>query len=316
MSNLTIQDAWDATVNKIDDQEYITESLLNAAPQSLANRTLYLKNHRHDGVRTPNYFATATVLGANSLALALDPECGNVLWMPIHFQSPILNTGAVVLRVGSSDETTLIQADGTWLEMGQLRIGGVYTIMYVGGDRYMLLNPSAPVGLLRWHISPNGINGYLGMDGTLVSRSGAYAALWAWAQAQGIVVPDATWSAGYRGLFSSGNGSTTFRLPKVQGEFPRFYDAGAGVDPGRAFGLAQLDAIQNITGKFGIDNITQTATTPEGAFYYDPPDVHEANTGPGGVAEGAYANFDASRIVRTAAETRSRNITFTLHIKY
>jgi hypothetical protein len=130
--------------------------------------------------------------------------------------------------------------------------------------------------------------------------------------------------AAYSGLFAAigvtygvGNGSTTFNLPDLRGEFIRGWSHGrSGVDPARVLGSSQLDAIQNITGSFGIDNITQQETTPTGAFYYDPENVHTPGTGPGGVAEGAYANFDASRIARTALETRSRNIALLYIIKY
>jgi microcystin-dependent protein len=64
--------------------------------------------------------------------------------------------------------------------------------------------------------------GYLECNGAAVSRS-TYSALFA------IVGT----------TFGAGNGSTTFNLPDMRGEFPRGWDNGRGVDSGRAFGSAQ-----------------------------------------------------------------------------
>lgn len=44
MSNLTENAAWEEFVNKIENGEEITDALLNAAAQALANRTAYLRN--------------------------------------------------------------------------------------------------------------------------------------------------------------------------------------------------------------------------------------------------------------------------------
>ena len=61
-----------------------------------------------------------------------------------------------------------------------------------------------------------------------------YANLWAWAQANSVVVADVNWAADL-GALSSGNGTTTFRLQDIRGRFPRFFDDGRGVDAGRVF---------------------------------------------------------------------------------
>lgn len=43
--------------------------------------------------------------------------------------------------------------------------------------------------------------------------------------------------------FGAGDGSTTFNLPDLRGEFVRGWDNGKGTDSGRAFGSSQSDAI-------------------------------------------------------------------------
>ena len=64
--------------------------------------------------------------------------------------------------------------------------------------------------------------GYLKCDGSAVSRT-VYAKLFA-------VLGT---------LYGAGNGSTTFHLPDLRGEFPRFWDDARGIDPSRACGSWQ-----------------------------------------------------------------------------
>lgn len=140
-------------------------------------------------------------------------------------------------------------------------------------------------------------SGYLECNGAAISRT-TYAALFvALGTAYGV-----------------GNGTTTFNLPDMRGVFQRGYDHGRLVDSGRVFGSSQLDALQNITGSFGIDDITMTRTTPTGAFQYD--GVEISNAGPADVGDAGTCTFDASRVARTASETRPRNITVMYVIKY
>ena len=46
--------------------------------------------------------------------------------------------------------------------------------------------------------------------------------------------------------FGAGDGSTTFRLPDLRGEFLRAWDDGRGVDSGRVFGSAQAQQTDNL----------------------------------------------------------------------
>jgi microcystin-dependent protein len=94
-----------------------------------------------------------------------------------------------------------------------------------------LVGNSSFAGMVAFFAMNTAPSGWLDADGSAVSRT-TYAALFA---AIGTT-------------FGSGDGSTTFNLPDMRGEFPRGWDDGRGVDSGRAFGSAQLDQMQKITG--------------------------------------------------------------------
>lgn len=90
----------------------------------------------------------------------------------------------------------------------------------IGGDN--------TAGHIAYFARTSAPTGYLKANGALVSRT-TYAALFA---AIGTT-------------FGAGDGSTTFNLPDLRGEFIRGWDDGRGVDSGRAIGSAQSGEIQS-----------------------------------------------------------------------
>ncbi|HCL3991276.1 TPA: phage tail protein [Pseudomonas aeruginosa] len=105
--------------------------------------------------------------------------------------------------------------------------------------------------------------------------------------------------------YGTGNGSTTFNLPDYRGEFIRGVDLGRGVDPGRAFGSLQLDALQAHTHVSVVTAIGLSGGTGE---------FSGAAGSPGGTRV-------TDRVVevsgaRVATETRSRNVAALICIKY
>ena len=111
-----------------------------------------------------------------------------------------------------------------------------------------------PVGTFFWHTGTTPPPGGIVLDGELRSRA-AFPDLWAFAQTSGnISVDDASWAFGQ---YSPGDGSTTFRVPKVDDRFIR------GKSATRAVGLVEEDAIRNITGKTGY----MAGGAPAGAFF-------------------------------------------------
>lgn len=127
-------------------------------------------------------------------------------------------------------------------------------------------------------------SGWLKANGAAISRS-AYATLFA---AIGTT-------------FGAGDGSTTFNLPDLRGEFVRGWDDGRGVDSGRGFGTAQADEFE--------------------AHYHDVRTNSATGSGTGG---GGYFISDAGvgALERTRAtpsggsETRPRNVALLYCIKF
>jgi hypothetical protein len=132
-----------------------------------------------------------------------------------------------------------------------------------------------------------------------------------WLKANGALVSRTTFAALFSAIgttFGAGDGSTTFALPDLRGEFPRGWDDGRGADSGRVFGSAQGDAIRNITGNFSAGKFVSAS----GAFNVD----SVTQSGDGSQQTGGNFSFSAARVVPTAAENRPRNVALLACIKF
>ena len=109
--------------------------------------------------------------------------------------------------------------------------------------------------------------------------------------------------------YGVGDGSTTFNIPDLRGEFIRGFDNGRGVDIGRSVGTSQADAIRNITGSFR----TKSDDGASGAFAKQTSHAYVGTQAGNGTD---YTDFDVSRVVPTAADNRPRNIAMMFCIKY
>jgi len=116
--------------------------------------------------------------------------------------------------------------------------------------------------------------------------------------------------------YGPGNGTTTFNLPDLRGEFVRGADDGRSIDVGRTLGTPQLDALQNITG--GVENIQIDETSVIGAVTgaFQATDNGANGNSAAFNSPGIDITFDASRVARTADETRPRNVAMHYCIKY
>lgn len=138
-------------------------------------------------------------------------------------------------------------------------------------------------------------SGYLVANGSELNRSD-YPFLWDFAQQSGMLVIEAD-RAGNEGAFTSGNGTSTFRIPDLRGEFLRALDNGRGVDLDRVAGSWQKDEFKSHT-----HNITPMS--PENAV-----------TNLGIVAWSSRREVVKTTEATGGDETRPRNIAYPIYIK-
>lgn len=156
-------------------------------------------------------------------------------------------------------------------------------------------NPTGTVITFAGQTAPDG---YLVCDGSNVSRS-TYLKLF-----------DVIGT-----LYGIGDGSTTFTLPDLRGEFVRGWDRGKGTDPGRAMGSFQQHALEshnhsvNDTGHAHENVSTGSGTAASGIQV----------AAPGGGTNAPNTDTSTTGITinsaGTAAETRPRNVAMLMCIK-
>lgn len=173
------------------------------------------------------------------------------------------------------------------------------------------LASAVPLGTIQHWIGKraNIPDGWVALDGQLVNRAD-FPDLWPMVQAGAFpVLSDATWQSDItkRGLFSSGNGTTTFRFPDANGKYTGslqgLYLRGDG-KTGTSSGQILEDAIRNITGEFAINvgvgvigaNAPTSGALTKGTAY------SSFMNGASAACHGA--RFDASLAVPTADENR------------
>lgn len=96
-----------------------------------------------------------------------------------------------------------------------------------------------PAGTVIWTARNTAPTGYVKANGAAISRS-TYSALFS---AIGTT-------------FGSGDGSTTFNVPDLRGEFVRGWDDSRGIDSGRSFGSAQADDLKSHTHSISPSTVT------------------------------------------------------------
>ncbi|QDP49094.1 phage tail protein [Hyphomonas sp.] len=191
-------------------------------------------------------------------------------------------TGNVTGPASATDSAVALY-DGTGgktLKNGPALGTAANNIPQLDSDGLLSASVTFPVGIPFWWPANTPPSWALECDGAAISRT-TYADLFA--------VIGTT--------FGAGDGSTTFNLPDLRGEFIRGWDNGRGVDGSRVFGSAQSDEVKSHS--------------------------HGYHTNVGAFAAGGAAqlNFNgAGSAVSTNAfggsETRPRNIALLACIKY
>lgn len=127
-----------------------------------------------------------------------------------------------------------------------------------------------------------------------------------WLKANGAAVSRTTYANLFAAIgttFGTGDGSTTFNLPDLRGEFLRGWDDGRGADSGRVFGSNQAAAFASHTHTtapfLGNINWSRAGFAPDGLGFL----TNEVGGGPGTVS------------ATGGSETRPRNVALLACIK-
>lgn len=174
---------------------------------------------------------------------------------------------------------------------------------------------NAFVGMESYYppLAGNGVHpAWIEKAGGTFSRD-AYPSLWAWVEAHGLVVTEANWQAikaaspnGSVAVYSSGDGSTTFRAPDVgeEGGFSRAIKGATGATPpvGDLDGGFE-DQMQPITGEIPQDVVNSSLS---GAFYADGRYNSQVAINNDGYTSIDPVLLDSSRVTRTGSETSPR----------
>jgi len=193
----------------------------------------------------------------------------------------------------------------SWNAKGDLAVGITDNnagILTVGTNNQVLTVDSAQTTGLKWaeviSILPGTVisfastvvpSGFLDCNGAAISRT-TYSSLF----------------AGIGTVFGNGNGTTTFNIPDLRGEFIRGWDNGRGADSGRVFGSFQAgDFTSHNHGNSSI-TILRVLATPDGPNW--------------GLAQGYYGGQEtingSGTYSQGGSETRPRNIALLYCIKF
>lgn len=156
--------------------------------------------------------------------------------------------------------------------------------------------------------------------GQEVSRA-TYPLLYAHAIAEGLLVTEVAWPND-KGKFGEGDGSTTFRMPDLRGQFLRAWAHGGGVDAGRALASTQDWATgrPKTTDAVAVtDSGTRTPVGNNGASLgteINPSQIGFVRaskatnnvTASGADATGGGLEMDVINVIAGDAETRPRNV--------
>jgi len=142
-----------------------------------------------------------------------------------------------------------------------------------------------PTGMVIWVAMSTAPTGFIKANGAAVSRT-TYSALFT---AIGTT-------------FGAGDGSTTFNVPDLRGEFVRGWDDSRGVDSGRGFGTSQTDDFEAHSHRVGSrDSLTEYGTSSAIEFVSNYPSP--------------VGQYVTSQTVG-GTETRPRNVALLACIKY
>jgi microcystin-dependent protein len=248
MSNLTQQPIFSTEVNKVESADPVSATTANAAPQQLANRTLYLYEKARDtgglgvSVEYADSLNDLTTTGTFTIleAATVKPNSagGDCFVSSDSGEDAVLQlffalTGEVYSRRLADSAWSAWAEFLTTASAARLNTTPTGSLLHFAGD-------TAPTGFIK-------------AIGQLISRS-VYSELFA--------VIGVTYGAG--------DGTTTFAVPDGRGRFLRQVDDGAGLDDGRALGSTQADSLKAHNHEYVRPDAAEVEiASGTGAFAYD-----------------------------------------------
>ena len=236
--------------------------------------------------------------------------------LDVHSKAEVL----ALVQTGGAGEVLSIESGGT----GGTTVEEARANLDVYSKSEVASRVGLPIGNIRWFNGSRSQieDGEIALDGTTVLKRADYPELWAYIQAYQHVITDAEWVATplKRSAFSSGDGSTTFRLADMNGKYTNSLRSpvlrGDGYYPS---GIALGDAIREIEGH---TNYMSYVDSPESQFEGKPSlsGAFYAGAVKGYTVQGAaWTNpnsgnsqkplaFKASLVVPTANENRPNSI--------
>ena len=236
--------------------------------------------------------------------------------LDVHSKAEVL----ALVQTGGAGEVLSIESGGT----GGTTVEEARANLDVYSKSEVASRVGLPIGNIRWFNGSRSQieDGEIALDGTTVLKRADYPELWAYIQAYQHVITDAEWVATplKRSAFSSGDGSTTFRLADMNGKYTNSLRSpvlrGDGYYPS---GIALGDAVREIEGH---TNYMSYVDSPESQFEGKPSlsGAFYAGAVKGYTVQGAaWTNpnsgnsqkplaFKASLVVPTANENRPNSI--------
>jgi len=231
-----------------------------------------------DGALTINGLGVGTIATGAPGTNVLVTITGAPPNQKVNFVIPRGNTG----EKGDTGDTG--PAGPTVPDDGTVTAAKLASVLNLSGKTITLpSNLIVPVGSVIYFPASTPPSGFLKANGAAISRA-TYAELFA------LIGTN----------YGNGNGSTTYNLPDLRGEFLRVWDDGRGVDSGRGLGTAQGQMIQNHTHAYSTyAGTTSGSNGAESNHLRNTATLDSGNPNTGG-----------------GAETRPRNVALLACIKF
>ena len=284
-------------------------------------------------VQAGNYAISTGTANAIVLTLSTVPVSqASLIGAPIRFATnSFANTGPVTININSLGNQSLVLPGGGAVPAGALAGNTVFSVVYDGSNYELqslpaVLSPAGPAGgdLNGTYPNPSVDYGAGVPPGVVWMYANTSVPPGGWLICDGSAVSRSTYAALFSAIgtaFGVGNGSTTFNLPNTLGQFPRGYDSGGAVDPGRTFGVNQGQALQNHNHLNGVGSTTGSGSIyPYGTSTTGVPgsSTNTAHTDANTVQQQGYTSTGtggSSAAGTFATETRPVNFTTTFIIK-